>query len=389
MVSMFKFLLLIIALIIYGSLFPFKFSGQLPSGAEIFSWTLDIYRQTHRVDIIANILLFVPFGIVGRMYINQHKQRVKSALWLILIGAVIAYSLQFAQFFLPARVPSSGDAVFNVLGIILGMIFAHLLMQYSHNHMPAGENTQSSWSQVSLPLLLALLWVCWRWFPFIPLASTESIIENLNPLIKAPDLDLLVILRDGIGWLLFFYLISQPPFDKQSRFRVLKIAAVIVGIEMFIITNSLTVNDLLAALGAFALYASLHHSAMARLLLWGILLSIIVTWLGPFSVNDTAQTINWMPFSSLLRSPWLYTENILLKLYLISSFIYLLRHRLLDWAPSTLLSGILVFGLVILQKYLGPARPDITDALAVFLVGWAMYQIEKLATDERAFVTHY
>jgi VanZ family protein len=385
---MLRFLLLIIVLIVYGSLYPFKFSGQMPTGSEIFTWSMDIFRRTTRVDIIANILLFVPYGIIARMYINQHKARLKSAIWLILIGALIAYLLQLAQFFLPARVASAGDTVLNVVGIIVGMLFSHLLMQYSHNHIPAGDNTQSSWSKVSLPLLLALIWICWRWFPFIPLVSTESIIANLKPILLAPDLDFLVILRDGIGWLLFFYLISQPPFDKQPRFRVLKIAFFIVGIEIFIVDNALTVNDLLAALGAFALYASLYVSALNRLLLWSVIIAMILTWLGPFNWHDAGRGISWMPFGILIKGPWEDAELILLKLYLISSAIYLFKKTQLDWGLSTVAGAIFVFVLVQLQRYLGAITPDISDVIAVLLVGWALFQIEKLASEERAFATH-
>ena len=384
---MLRFLLLIVALIVYGSLYPFKFSGQVPTGSQTYDWFVDIYRHTTRSDIIANILLFVPYGVVVRMTVNQHKNRVTTALWLLLAGVILAYGLQYAQFFLPARVPSAGDAVFNIVGMISGVIFAHWLMQYSHNHMPTGHNIQSSWSQVSLPLLLALIWICWRWFPFVPLVSAQSIVNSLNPLLTAPELNFMIILRDGIGWLLFFYLISQPPFDKQPRFRVLKIATVILSVELFIINNELTVNDLLAALGAFALYASIHLSALQRMLLWGVVLATILTWLAPFNWHEEGRSMNWMPFASLLRGPWENTELVLLKLFLTSATVYLFRNRFLDWGLSTILCSLLIFLVVQVQRYLGAIKPDISDVIVVLMVGWAMYQVEKLATDERTLAT--
>lgn len=381
---MFRFLLLIIALITYGSLYPFKFSGQHPEITETLSWLLNVSLHTTRSDIIANILLFVPYGFVARFYINSHKKRFQSAVWVVIFGGLLAFTLQYLQFFLPARVPSSGDALFNVFGIIIGLIFSHLLTQYSHNHIPNAQSRQVSWSQVSIPLLLALIWVGWRWFPYMPLVATESILNSLNPLINKPQLDFVSIIRDGIGWLMFFYLISQPPFDKQPRFRVLKIAFYILAIELFIINNEITVNDLLAALGAFALYASMHFSAIEKMLGWGVALGIVLIWLSPFSLADPLHGFNWIPFHSLMKgNPWLNAELILLKIYFVSAMIYLFQRRRIDYGLATILCMALVFPITISQLLIGSSTPDITDTFMVAVIGWAMYQVDKLASDER------
>ena len=290
-----RLLFFIVVLIIYGSLYPFKFSGQIPDLNQTWIFLSNYSLRTTRSDIIANIILFVPFGFVLRVCLNQYRQRIKGALLLFGFAVVLAYALQYLQFFLPARVADASDAVYNILGTLLGMAVSHLLIQYSHNHIPQQDRHQTSWSQVSIPLLLALLWVCYRWFPFIPLAATESIIASLNPIINRPELDLFVILRDGIGWRIFFFLLSQPPFDKQPRLRVLKIAALILMVELFIINNQITVNDLLAMLIAFAMYASLDFTAIRASLGWSLLIAMLLTWLTPPEPG--------LPHRSMLRSP--------------------------------------------------------------------------------------
>lgn len=380
-----KLLFFIVLLIVYGSLYPFKFSGQLPDFATTWRLFSDYNLQTTNADIIANIILFIPLGFVIRIACNKYYERVKATLIYIGLSAVLAFLLQYLQFFLPSRVPDAGDAAYNIIGVIAGIIFSHVLLQYSQNRIPQDQTHRTSWSHVSIPLLLALLWVCWRWFPFIPFAATESIIDSLNPLIRKPELDFFLIVRDGIGWLIFFYLLSQPPFDKQPRFRVLRIAFTILGIELFIINNQITVNDLLATLSAFALYASLDYKAIQRSLSWSLLIAMILTWLAPLNNPDNAASFNWLPFAAYMQgNPWVEIEEILLKLYFIGTMIFIIKNQWFDFKMATGISFLVVLLLIIAQVMIGSYKPDITDTLVVIFLGWAMFLIDKQASDERS-----
>ena len=377
----------IVFLIIYGSLYPFKFSGSPLGFAETLTWLGQTDLRTTKADIIANILLFFPYGFVARMAINQEKQQLFSSLKYFLLGLFIALLLQYSQFYLPARVPSSGDALFNALGIGLGMFVSHLLMQYSHNHMASGERSRISWSEISLPLLLALIWVSWRWYPFIPMVSTDSIIEGLLPLIQQPELKFLVILRDGIGWLMFFYLCSQHPFKNLPRFRVLKYALVILGVEVFISDNQLTVNDLLATLGAFALYSSLDYRAMRSMLMWCLLLGMSLTWLGGTGVEN--PVISWIPFAQVLKgNPWANSEIILLKVYFIGAMVFLLQAARLSWGVAASLTSVWLLALLMLQRFATGQTADMTDIYMVPIIGWAMFLIARQASDDRNMAMH-
>lgn len=377
----------IVFLIIYGSLYPFKFSGTPPGFTETLAWLSQTDLRTTQADIIANMLLFFPYGFVARMAINQEHKQFLSSLKYFAFGLCVAILLQYSQFFLPARVPSSGDAIFNGLGIVIGMFFSHLLMQYSHNNMVSDRRARISWSEISIPLLLAFVWVCWRWYPFIPMVATDSIIEGLMPLIEQPELNLVVILRDVAGWLMFFYLCSQHPFKNLPRFRVLKFAVIILGVEVFITDNQLTVNDLLATLGAFALYSSLDYRAMRSMLMWCLLLGMALTWLAG-STNTQAE-INWVPFAKLLKgNPWANSELILLKLYFMGAMVYLLQAARIGWGTATGLCSVWILVLLLLQRYATQQMADMTDIYLVPIVGWAMFQIYKQASDERNMAMH-
>ena len=121
-----KLLFFVVLLIIYGSLYPFKFSGQIPDLATTWRLLTEYNLHTTSTDITANIILFIPLGFVIRLASNQYHSRVKAILTMLVLAAVLAFLLQYFQFFIPARVPDAGDAVYNIVGAIIGLVFSHL-----------------------------------------------------------------------------------------------------------------------------------------------------------------------------------------------------------------------------------------------------------------------
>ena len=127
-------LILFVILISYGSLYPFHFSGDILTSADFFKWLINLSYRTTKADILANILLFIPYGFVAFMALSTSKRIIYHASLLFFTGTLLAFILQYLQFYLPARVPSAADAWYNSIGILAGMLLAHLIKQYSHNH---------------------------------------------------------------------------------------------------------------------------------------------------------------------------------------------------------------------------------------------------------------
>jgi len=380
-------LLLFVILISYGSLYPFHFSGDLLPSADFFSWLVDNSYRTTRADIVANILLFVPYGFVAIMAISNNQRKITLAFLLFFTGTVFALLLQYLQFYLPARVPATTDAWFNSLGILAGMLLAHLLRQYSHNHLPRESSVSMDWSQITIPLVLALLWVAWRLFPFIPLFSEKSIFAAVAPLMQQPELSFSTIIRDTIGWLVFFYLLTRPPFDRMPRFRILKFVFYLFALEILIRGNIITVNDLLSALCAFALFSSLATNSLQKGLTRGLALAIVLTMITPLSHATPNNDYLWLPFSGLMKgNPWANGELLLLKIYLYASFIYMLRRTIVSWSGGAVITIGLLTAISILQIYFGQRNGEFTDPLLAGLIAWTISQMEKVATKERALV---
>jgi VanZ family protein len=377
-------LLVFVILISYGSLYPFRFSGDVLPTTEFFKWLTNLSYRTSKADILANILLFIPYGFVAFMTLSISRRKIYHASLLFLSGTLLAFILQYLQFYLPARVPSAADALYNSMGIIIGMLVAHLIKQYSHNHLSDELSVPLDWSQITIPLLLALIWICWRLFPYVPLFTKQSILAAVLPLINDPELNFPVIIRDTIGWLVFIYLLTRPPFNGLSRIRILKYIFYILSLEILIRGNLITINDLLSALCAFALFTSLPPDKLEKGLIRGLALAIFLTLIHPLSLAETNNNYILLPFSALMKgNPWANGELLLLKIYLYASFIYMLRKTFVNWSGAAMISISFLFSLSLLQLIMGDNNGEITEPLLAGLITWAISQVERAATDER------
>lgn len=69
-------------------------------------------------DVIANILLFTPLGVVLSL-------RMWRAGRSVLFGALLSAAIELAQFRVPGRDPSIGDLLFNTLGTGAGILLVY------------------------------------------------------------------------------------------------------------------------------------------------------------------------------------------------------------------------------------------------------------------------
>jgi glycopeptide antibiotics resistance protein len=74
------------------------------------------------VEFTANILLFVPMGLLLTLLFGRERW------WLALaLGVAATFTIEFVQLFLPARVSDTRDLLANTLGTIVGIAVARLV----------------------------------------------------------------------------------------------------------------------------------------------------------------------------------------------------------------------------------------------------------------------
>jgi len=110
-------------LILYVSLNPFDFDFQ--NGVSFWAW-LDapLPRFITLFDVSVNILAYIPLGFL-LVFAAYPRWRNFVALGIaITFGAVLAFSAETLQTWLPTRIPSQTDWWANVLGTLLGGLLA-------------------------------------------------------------------------------------------------------------------------------------------------------------------------------------------------------------------------------------------------------------------------
>lgn len=105
--------------IVYGTLVPFNFQWHRP-----MAWPLPLLPPRGG-DALANVLVYVPMGIFLRLLLRR-----RGSWWLtewaasVALAAGLSYGTELLQSFLPTRVPSLTDTVFNATGACVGVAIA-------------------------------------------------------------------------------------------------------------------------------------------------------------------------------------------------------------------------------------------------------------------------
>jgi len=119
-------LLLVTTIILFGSLFPFEYyEGSYPGGP--LGYLLSTWQEwDNRGDLLANILLYLPFGFLITGALPRRLSGAARALIATLAGTALAGGMETAQFYDVGRVTSMGDVYANGIGAGIGAVAAAL-----------------------------------------------------------------------------------------------------------------------------------------------------------------------------------------------------------------------------------------------------------------------
>jgi len=82
------------------------------------------------LPIVANILLFVPWGFF--MFITLHtldRPTVQTYVLTVLLGLTFTCAIEAWQYFLPSRVADINDVIWNTIGTFFGAVLGHLRLR--------------------------------------------------------------------------------------------------------------------------------------------------------------------------------------------------------------------------------------------------------------------
>jgi VanZ family protein len=76
--------------------------------------------RDYLVDVLLNIAGFFPLGLVLVAYFSLTRSRVQAILYSTLVGALLSFTIEVAQAYIPSRVSGCTDIITNSTGAFLG-----------------------------------------------------------------------------------------------------------------------------------------------------------------------------------------------------------------------------------------------------------------------------
>ncbi len=306
----------VIALVVYGSLWPFNFT--VPEGDPYRAFLDTVYRTYSRDDLIENLSLFIPIGFFGLLGARSKDEAPRQAILVLIGGAALGLGLQIAQIYLPIRLADLNDALWNIVGLGLGVALAWLCWRV----IPAPH-----WHRLDMPLIPATLfgaWAVYRLAPFAPSFHLHSLKASLAPLVITPSFDPEVIIHDTIGWLMIAYLITTC-FNPSPRSVLIVISSFFL-IEVGVIINAITPSEVMAAIIALALWHCWPAKILSRekglLALVFCLVLVDVIW--PLTLtNGTLVFIGPISAATAASKPLTVVVVLAEKIFLYGSCLYL------------------------------------------------------------------
>lgn len=373
--------LLTVAVIYYGSLYPFQLQ-PLENPSRAIAYLLGTIGEWDKPgDLLSNILLYIPLGLFGMLVLRDRLPVGLAVLLATLAGTALSCSVEFLQYYAEYRNPTCGDIYANTIGSAVGAT-AGLL---------ASRHFQPAWLAPLLlhprAVLLLALWLGARLYPYAPTIDLHKYWRALKPLVLAPELPPTELLRYLVAWLFVAALIHACYGAQRWKLAFALFATGFFAAKLLITNLVVKPADLLGCLGAGLLWLSCLARVHARYLILSLpyLGLLLLTLLAPFSFSDfQLRDYGWIPFKSLMHgSIGVNVQSFCEKSALYGGMIWLLARGGFSLYVATFLSTGLLFLCSYAQTFLPGRSAEITDVLIALLMGLVFICLPREAAPNR------
>jgi VanZ family protein len=355
---------IVVGIIVYGSLYPFQF--RIPPSPAGF---LDVLRASlaqrqHRGDLVANVLLYVPFGLFLGLALQRPFGRMAAIAVAVVGGAALSTGIEFLQLYDANRVTSAYDIATNTAGTLLGALAAALPI--------AGRllDPLQMHGRDPFAVLLALSWLGYRLMPFVPTLAWNLIKDHVKPLLATALPDGRDLLRHAVSWLLFGRLIEAVLASRHPA-ALLALAFAAVEVARVILSGArLTWAELAGGAIACALaFAPIWQGWTARALVAAaVAAAIAVEGLMPFAFQRTGATFHLLPFYGFLHgSLEVNVASLLQKFFLYGGLVWALGVLGVGRIASAVAVASYLLAIEIVQLRLPGRVSEITDPLIALI----------------------
>ncbi len=355
----------IVAVIIYGSLYPFAFRVPDEHTGMIANFLRTWADKPGRGDFIANILLYMPLGYFALLAINPRISAPSRLTIATLAGALLSLCMELTQYYDAGRDSTLTDFYSNALGTVFGAIAGILVGE--RWRWPLLEDAPARRE----PAALLVAWLGYWLFPYVPVIDLHKYWDALKPVVLYPSLTPYDLFRHTAIWLAVYALFSAV----LRRWRPDLLIPFFVGAMLFakilILGAVLSVGEIAGAALAFALWILLGANARLRSLAIAALFLMVVgaDRLEPFQFGAAARPFQWIPFYGFMRgSIDIDVQSFFEKFFLYGSLIWLLVQNGLRLGLAAAAVALLLLATSWLETYLPGRSAEITDAVMALAI---------------------
>jgi glycopeptide antibiotics resistance protein len=371
-----KSTLVIIALLtVYGSLYPFNFTPFALTAQSIEAlFNFDI-TKTQLTNLIANIVLFVPFGVLLRAAFPKYNS-AGQLLLLTIIAFLFAYSIQALQLFTEDRQPWGGDAILNTIGYAIGVfLYASLRLDFL-------KIVKASHSHQQISFFIAFTIIALELAPFAPSIDVDVLKTNIKLLLNSPTIGWYSTFENTVFWLVAFYLLKIA-FPNWTRINKLSLLVMLILTSKFlIISSNISLSSLVGGILSLLIWKVFSQRINAQQLAILLLITILGNGLYPFELREQIGTFKWLPFSASMEGNLL--NNILAftkKMVFYSGVVWLLYLAKRPLLLGAAICAAMVLLSEFLQIFFTNSVPDSTDFFIVIMVAFFIGQYLKLKSS--------
>ncbi|MBZ5726901.1 MAG: VanZ family protein [Acidobacteriia bacterium] len=381
---MYRILLIVCALIVYGSLYPFQFQFHATalSAGPLFillhSWPSHIDRFLLR-DILVNIAIYMPLGMFGLLAFAgegaAHGARAVAA--TVLLALALSASMEMLQVFDDSRECALSDVATNVAGACLGAALGAMYRRSLGRALSRLEGGRLF--HVSSAMLLLYCWAAYQVFPLFPALGRAQLKAHVRFLLAADSFQAIDFLCSLAAWMAAACLLEGLLGAAPVR-KILPLFLALLPLRLAIAGRTIGAAELagaLAAWGAWSFWLA-HRRRRAQILAALFFVLLAVRGLATSPLAASPQPFSWIPFAAALAANWISVVAILLlKTYWYGAAIWLCREAGARFILAIAVVAAWLAAIEFLQRWLPAHVPEITDPLMAILLGAVLWLAER------------
>lgn len=378
--------------LVYGTLYPMS-GWRAPSDSLVGLFAKSLGVHASRADLLTNLLVYVPFGMLLALRLRQGRRWVGVVLLCLLSGTMLSVALEVLQAYIPGRTPSVLDIILNSLGSLAGALLVSILSPQT-SLGARFWHWRGRWFQTgpasNIGLAALGIWVLSQLSPFVPSIDIGNLRYGLSPLWRTlRDPQTLDVARTCVYALYLLGLgliVCTLARDGRARawWGYLLFVMLVLALKVPVVTRQLSLEAVLgAACALLALRAGLllRRAPSPWLAAAAIVAGYTVDALSPGATSIGPRALSWSLFEAQMLSIHGF-EDILATAWPFVALAYVCMLSIPASAAKIMAAGgVLVAGLCFslewAQQYVPGRVSEITDvfvAVLAWYLAWWVYR---------------